>query len=122
MRWIGRLILIVLGNAAALWLANKYVPGFVLHADIVQLLIIAVVLALLNAVLKPIFAVILSPIIIITLGLGVIIVNTIILYLLPIVANNIDILRGSIMIQSITALELTTLIVSAINFVIHLIS
>ena len=53
-------------------------------------------------------------------GLGLIIVNALILYLLPIVADHIDFLHGSIIIQNIPALLFTTIIVSVINFIIHL--
>ena len=58
--------------------------------------------------------------IVITLGLAVIVVNAIIIYLLPIVANHLDFLHGSITIETIPALLYATLIVSAVNFLIHL--
>ena len=115
-----RLIVIVGGNALALWVAYLYVPGFVLSTNWVTLLLIALTLAILNFLLKPILTLILGPVIILTLGLGVLVVNGIILYLLPIIADHIDILHGSIIIQNIPALFFATLIVSIINFVIHL--
>ena len=62
----------------------------------------------------------LGPVIILTLGLGVIIVNAIILFILPIIADHIDFLHGSITIQTIPALFFATLVVSIINFIIHL--
>ena len=121
MKGIFKFIIVVAGNALALWLAWLYVPGFVLNtADWVQLALVALVLALLNGLLKPILTLVLGPVIILTLGLGIIIVNALILYLLPIVADHIDFLRGSIMIQNIPALFFATLIVSVINFIIHL--
>jgi putative membrane protein len=119
MHWIIKTILIILGNALALWLANQYVPGFILSTNWVQLILIALILALLNAILKPILTLILGPIIVLTLGLGIIIVNALILWLLPILANHVDFLRGSVNIQTILALIFATLIVSVINFVIH---
>jgi putative membrane protein len=122
MHWLARIVLVILGNSFALWLANQYVPGFVLNATWVQLVIIALVLSLLNFILKPIFTLILGPIIILTLGLGVLIVNAIIIYLLPILADHLDFLNGSIKIQTIPALLLTTLIASVINFIIHLVT
>lgn len=115
-------IIIILGNAFALWLANHWVPGFILSANLLQLLVIGLVLAVLNFFLKPLLSLILGPIILITLGLGIIIVNAIILYVLPILANHLDFLRGSITIQNIPALFLATIIVSVVNFVIHLIA
>ena len=123
MHWLARIIFIILGNAFALWLAGRYAPGFILNATLLQLLIIALILALLNFLLKPLLTLVLGPIIILTLGLGVLIVNAIIVWLLPIIDNHLDILRGSITIQAnetFPALVVTTLIVSAVNFLIHL--
>lgn len=120
MHWLAKIAIVILGNAFALWLANRWVPGFVLSADIWQLIVIGLVLAVLNFFLKPLLTLVLGPVIVITLGLGVIIVNAIILYILPILANHIDFLHGSITIQTIPALFLATIIVSAVNFAIHL--
>ncbi len=121
MHWLARLVLIVCGNALALWLANMYVPGFVLATtNWVALALIALILAVLNFLLKPILTLVLGPIIVLTLGLGVIIVNALILWLLPLILNRIDFLQGSIIIQNIPALFFATLIVGAINLVIHL--
>ena len=120
MNWLLKIVFVIAGNGFALWLANQYVPGFALNATWLQLAIIALILALLNFILKPALTLLLGPIIVLTLGLGVIIVNIIIIYLLPVLADHLDILRGSISIQTIPALILVTLIVSAVNFVIHL--
>ncbi len=121
MHWLARLVLIVLGNIFALWLANMYVPGFVLTTtNWVALALAALILAVLNFLLKPILTLVLGPVIVLTLGLGVIIVNALILWLLPLVLDRIDFLQGSIIIQNIPALFFATLIVSAVNLVIHL--
>lgn len=126
MNWILRIILTTAANMAALWLANQYVPGFVVNAIVninwAQLILLAFILALLNWIIKPILTLILGPIIVITLGLGILIVNALILYALPIIADHLDFLHGSITIQSVLALVLGTLIVSVLNFVIHLIA
>jgi putative membrane protein len=122
MHWILRVILTIAGNALALWLAYRFVPGFILDANIYQLALIALILALLNWIIKPILTLVLGPLIILTLGLGIIVVNALILFVLPILANYLDFLRGSITIQTIPALIFATLIVSIINFVIHLIA
>lgn len=120
MHWLARIALVVAGNALALYLADRLVPGFILQAGIFQLATIALILALLNFFLKPILMLMLSPLIFLTLGLGVVFVNVIVLWLLPIVANHIDFLHGSITIQTIPALIFSTLIISAVNFIIHL--
>lgn len=122
MHWFIKVLIVILGNALALWLANHWVSGFILTANFLQLIVIGLILAVLNFLLKPLLSLVLGPIILITLGLGVIIVNAIILFLLPYLANHLDFLRGSITIQSIPALFLATIIVSVVNFVIHIIA
>jgi putative membrane protein len=122
MHWLLKFAIIVAGNGLALWLADKYVPGFVLHGTWLQLALVALVLALLNGLLKPIFTLVLGPIIVLTLGIGILVVNALILWLLPLLLNYIDFLRGSIIIQDIPALVYATLIVSIVNFVIHLVA
>src|SRR5271157_4035616 len=120
MRWLLKVIIIIAGNALGLWLANRYVPGFILNSTISQLVLIAFILAILNVILKPILTLIFGPIIILTLGLGIIVVNAAILLVLQFLGNNLDILRGSISIQNIPALIYATLILGVINFIIHL--
>ena len=121
MRSILKFAVIIAGNAMALWIAWLYVPGFELNtANWVQLALVGLVLSLLNGLLKPILKLVLGPIIILTLGIGLLIVNGLILYLLPIIVNYIDFLRGSIIIQDIPALVYSTLIVTVINFIIHI--
>jgi putative membrane protein len=121
MRGLLKFAVIVAGNALALWIAWLYVPGFELNTtNWVQVVLVGLVLSLLNGLLKPILKLVLGPIVILTLGIGLLLINGLILYLLPIVVNYIDFLRGSIIIQDIPALVYSTLIVSAINFIIHL--
>ncbi len=119
MHWLLKVILTTLGCALALWLANIWVPGFVITATFAQYLLMGFVLAILNFLLKPVLTLVLGPVILLTLGLGIIIVNAIIIYLLPILAEHIDFLHGTITIQSIPALFLATIVVSVVNFVIH---
>ena len=120
MHWLARIAISIGGNALALWIANRYVPGFVLSANWVTLILIALVLSLLNFFLKPALTLLFGPVIIITLGLALIIVNAIILYLLVCIASRIDLLNGSIIIQTIPALFLSTIVISVVNFIIHL--
>jgi len=121
MHWLAKIVFIILGNALALWLANYFVPGFVVNANWVQLAFLALILALLNAIVKPILTLVLGPIIILTLGLGIIVVNAAMLYGLSVLADHLDILKGSISIETIPALLFGTLVVSAVNLVIHLV-
>lgn len=116
-------VLVIIGNAVALWIANLYVPGFAVSTDLKQLLLLALILALLNALLKPLLDALFGPVIVLTLGLGVLVVNGIILWLLPIVADHIDFLKGSIYYQpthEIPALIATTIIVTIVNVIAHI--
>jgi putative membrane protein len=98
-------IIKVLINAAALWVAARFVPGIELTADVWQILLIALVFGLINAVLKPILKLLSLPVIILTLGLFAIIVNVI---LLAITAGLMDgflpALLGSIVISIVSAI------------------
>jgi putative membrane protein len=120
MRWLGKIILIIAGNALGLWLANRYIPGFVVNTNWQQLVLIALILALLNAILKPVLTLVFGPIIVLTLGIGIVVVNAAILFILQFLSSHLAFLSGSIMIQSIPALIYATLVLGVINFVIHL--
>jgi putative membrane protein len=123
MHWLVKLVIVTAGNAFALWLANRWIAGFVLTAPILGLILLALTLTILNFFLKPILTLVLGPIIIITLGLGLIIVNAIILWLAAYLSHlpQLDFIHGSITIQTIPALILATLLVSIVNFIIHVI-
>jgi putative membrane protein len=120
MHWLARVAIVVGGNALALWIADRFVAGFGLSNNWITIILIALILAGLNFFLKPVLTLIFGPVIVLTLGLGIIIVNAIILWLLPVIASHIDFLNGSIIIQSVPALLEATIIVSVINFIIHL--
>ncbi|MGB7957812.1 MAG: phage holin family protein [Minisyncoccia bacterium] len=122
MHWLLKFAIIVAGNGLALWLADKFVPGFVLQGTWMQIVLVGLVLALLNGLLKPLLTLVLGPIIVLTLGLGVLVVNALILWLLPLLLNYIDFLHGTIIIQDIPALIYATLIISIVNFIIHIIA
>lgn len=122
MHWLLKFAIIVAGNALALWLAFIYVPGFILTGDWIKIILVALVLALLNGLLKPLLTLVLGPIIVLTLGIGILVVNALILWILPMLLNYVDFLRGSIIIQDIPALVYATLLISVVNFIIHLVA
>lgn len=123
MKWLFKLVAAILINAVALWLANHYIPGFILTGGFLGLLILAVILFILNALLKPILKLILGPFIIITLGLALLVVNGVVLEVLYILSKNLMIggIPVHLVIQGIPALIYATLLVSAVNLVAHLI-
>jgi len=115
MKWLIKVIGAVLANGLALLLAAYFIQGFKLTSDYKEIALVALILTGLNFVLKPMLKLILGPIIILTLGLGLILVNAIVLYVL-------DILTENLTIETIPALVFASLIIGAVNFVFHLLT
>jgi putative membrane protein len=113
MRFIARIAFTILGNGVGLYAAHLWVPGFTIATAWESILGLAVILALLNAIVRPVLKLLFIPIIILTLGLGIIIVNAVILFLLDFISQNLT-------IESIPALLWGTLIVSGVNLVFTL--
>lgn len=82
MRFLARLLL----NAVALALATWLVPGISLAVDdqvraSVVIVVVALVFGLVNAVVKPVFRFFTNPIVWLTLGLFLLVINTLMLWL-----------------------------------------
>ncbi|HPW34187.1 MAG TPA: phage holin family protein [Candidatus Paceibacterota bacterium] len=111
---ISRIIILFVTNIIALALAAYFVNGFTVSSDIVTYLELAGVFTVLNILVRPILKLVLGPIILLTFGLGVIIVNALILYILykiyPL-GITIDFSAG------LYPLVYATLIISAVHFV-----
>lgn len=116
MGFIARIILAVLVNGLALFLSARFVDGFILAvSDLKAFAIAALILTALNFILKPALKLLLGPIIILTLGLGAILVNAVILKVL-------DFLSPALSIQGLVPLLYATLIITATNVVFHFIT
>ena len=69
-------------NAIALWAAVQIVPGLEHQADSgVSLLIIALIFGLVNALVRPIIMLLTCPLIVLTMGLFILVINSIMLSL-----------------------------------------
>jgi putative membrane protein len=81
MRFLIRLLI----NALALYAAIVLVPGIELQATgpnrWVAVIVLALVFGLLNALLRPLLMILTCPFIILTLGLGTLLINTLLFYL-----------------------------------------
>ncbi len=72
-----KLIVRLLINAAALWLASVIVPGISFEeGSLTSILLVALVFGIVNVLLKPIFKLFTFPVIILTLGLFALVINT----------------------------------------------
>ena len=76
-----RVLIRVLINAAALWVAVKIVPGIDYSGEALPFLGVAVVFGLLNAFLRPLLKLLTLPIIFLTLGLFALVINGLMLWL-----------------------------------------
>ena len=72
---IGRLLILILANAAAIWTAGRFVPGFDFHGGAWELLTAGLILGIINSFIRPILKLITLPAILLTLGLFTVIVN-----------------------------------------------
>lgn len=69
-------------NALALFVAVSIVPGIHLQSqNWVAILLLALVFGLLNALLRPLLMTLTCPLIILTLGLGTLLINTLLFFL-----------------------------------------
>lgn len=106
------IILGLLANIVALYLAHLWVAGFTVTGGWQAYLIVGIVIGILNLIIKPLLKLITYPLIVITLGLFLIVINALILWL---AAQ----FTGYIIIENTIALLWATLIMSAVNFIIH---
>ena len=113
MKFLKQFLVVFLLNAVALAIM-AYIPGITIQSGIRGLLLITLLFTALNIFIKPILKFILSPIIILTLGLGLLLINAVILFIL-------DLLTEQLTIQGVLPLMLATLLISAANFVIHIV-
>ena len=68
-------------NAAALWVAVRLVPGVSFTGDGWLLLFVALIFGLLNACLKPLLVILSLPFLLLTLGLFTFVLNALLLWI-----------------------------------------
>lgn len=79
---MNRLIIRWFINAVAVWVAANIVPGIILTDDSPgAIIVIALILGLLNATLNPLLKFLTCPFILLTLGLGALLINTLVFWL-----------------------------------------
>ncbi|MBN2197744.1 phage holin family protein [Candidatus Wolfebacteria bacterium] len=111
MNFFIKLIFYFFSNLVALIIANHFVEGFEINSNFKSFLLVAAVLTLINVFFRPIIKMILTPVIILTLGLGIFIVNALMLYFL-------DKLLLNITIMGTLPLIYATLIISLVSFIV----
>ena len=104
--------LMFIANGAGLYIAARFIPGVTIPLTLEGFVLVVFALTLINFFIRPFVKFVLTPIIILTLGLGSLIVNALMLYFL-------DFLLPTVTIEGLVALALVTLIVSISSLVIH---
>ena len=94
---MGPLLIRVIVNAVALWVAVRFVPDVTFPAakafpsdDWWKLVLVALVFGLINAYIKPIAKAVSIPAQVLTLGLFTFVINAVMLFLLALVAGALD--------------------------------
>jgi len=84
-----RILLRLLINGIALWVAVQIVPG--IHAENpLTILIVALIFGVVNAVIRPLVAFFTCPMILLTLGLFIFVINALMLWLTAWVAGRLS--------------------------------
>ena len=105
-------LLRLLVNAAALWVATRLVPGISYTGDGVSLFGVALVFGVLNVLIKPILFLLSLPFIIVTLGLFYFLINVLMLYVTDWVVPDFE-------IRTFWWGALAAIIVSIVNGLLH---
>jgi len=104
-----KLILKLLINAAALWIAGNLVGGIHLDGDFWQIFLVALVFGLVNTFIKPVLKVLSFPVIMLSLGLFTLVINAGMLALTAVWTDALNVedfwsaLLGAIVISIVSA-------------------
>ena len=112
---IVRLLIRLLINAIAVWLASHIVPGISPLNQLSSLVFVAAILGVVNALIKPLFEVITCPIELLTLGLFTLIVNALMLGLTAWIAQHVGI---AFRIDGFLAAFLGALVISIVSWLL----
>ncbi len=111
---MSRLIIRLVINAVALWVAATYVAGISLTNDVTGLLIVALIFGLINALIKPIIGFFTCPVYVLTLGLFTFIVNALMLMLTGYLSD------GRLQVESFWVALLGGIVISLVSTLLSL--
>jgi putative membrane protein len=74
-------------NAIALWVAITFVPGIRAEPSWAGIFALALIFGLVNALLQPLLTILTCPLIILTLGVGTLLINTLLFWLSGLIGN-----------------------------------
>lgn len=109
-----KIIIHILSNALAIYLAAKYVPGIDLEVSFKNLIIASALLGLVNAFVKPLIKLLSFPVIILTLGLFVVIINIAMLMLVAWLLPTFTIASFAAAFWGVVIISITNYLISAL--------
>lgn len=86
-----KLLIRLVINAIALWAAITFVPGIYAEPSWVGIFGLALIFGLVNALLHPLLSLLTCPFLILTLGLGTLLINTLLFWLSGLIGNQFGI-------------------------------
>ena len=104
-------------NALALWLATRLVDGISFDGQIAFLFVVALVFGAVNTIVKPILMVLTFPFLIVTLGLFLLVLNAVMLWLTGAISDATGL---GFHVSSFKAAFIGGLVVSIVSFVLSL--
>src|SRR5829696_9732436 len=113
MHFITRLLV----NAAALWVAIRYVPGISFEGNWPLLFAVALVFGVLNAVIRPVLFILTLPFLIVTLGLFTFVLNAFMLWITSAVS---DLFGLQFHVAGFRAAFLGALVITIISFAVSI--
>ena len=111
------LLIRLLINALALWLATRLVDGISFDGEIAFLFVVALVFGAVNTIVKPILMVLTFPFLIVTLGLFLLVLNAAMLWLTGAISDAAGL---GFHVSGFTAAFIGGLVVSVVSFVLSL--
>lgn len=114
---VGKLLVRLIVNAVALWVAVEIVPGLSYDGDLITLLLVALIFGLVNALVRPILTVLSCPLIILTLGLFVLVINGLMLALTGWLSRQFEL---GFAVESFWAALLGALVISIVSALLNL--
>ena len=111
------LVIRLIINAVALWLATRFVNGLSFDGEIAFLLVVALVFGAVNTIVKPILMILTFPFLIVTLGLFLLVLNGVMLWLTGAISDAAEL---GFHVASFKAAFVGGFVVSIVSFVLSL--
>jgi putative membrane protein len=115
---LSKLIIRLLINAAAVWVAWRLVPGISVENPWPTLAIVALIIGVINALIRPALKLLTCPLIIVTLGLFTLVINALMLLLTSWIAGQLQV--GFNVADFVSAFW-GGLVISVVSFVLSLV-